>query len=110
MDFLDFSHIELTEEFIAHVLYGEEGNYDKGGHLYGVGRENKTEFPPDWLPEQIVLALRLVLAKPQVVEFYGDRLFLKRIVANVDIQIQLKTKVNGLLLFRYRVLEWCETC
>ena len=57
MTFLDYSHVELSEEFIAHVLFGEDSDAEKGGHLFGRKRENKTEFPPSWDEEHITLAL-----------------------------------------------------
>ena len=89
MTFLDYSDVQLTDEFIAHVLHGEEGDPEKGGHLSGMKHENKTEFPPDWSEEQIVTALRSVLKHPHHVELVGSRVFLKRTVAGIEIKVEL---------------------
>lgn len=99
MTFLDYSHIELTSQFISHVLYGEESDASKGGHLSGVKRENKTEFPPDWTEEHIVLALHRVLKSPQFVHIAGGTVYLRRVVAGVNIQIVLVQLKRGLTPF-----------
>lgn len=31
-----------------HLLYGDEDDEESGGHMSGVGRPGKTEFPPSW--------------------------------------------------------------
>lgn len=99
MAFLDYSHVELTPEFIKHVLHGEDHDSERGGHLYGMGRENKTEFPPDWTPDRIVRALELVLAKPQQVSIAPPRILLSRIVAGIAIQLELRTLGNEIIAF-----------
>ena len=99
MTFLDYSHVPLTDEFISHVLYGEEGDPEKGGHLSGMKHENKTEFPPDWSEEQIVTALQSVLKHPHYVELVGARVFLKRIVAGVEVKVELAPYKSVLIPF-----------
>jgi hypothetical protein len=37
-----------------HILYGDELNPTSGGHLHGVNRPGKTEFPRDWDEDMIV--------------------------------------------------------
>ena len=99
MTFLDFSHVYLSEEFLAHVLMGEEDNAKKGGHLSGQRRENKTEFPPEWTEETIRAALERVLASPQHVDLVEPKIFLRRIVAGVNIQVVLTHNGQDLLPF-----------
>jgi hypothetical protein len=99
MLFLDYSHIELTPEFISHVLYGEKDNPEKGGHFSGMRRANKTEFPPEWSEEHIVLALHQVLKKPDFVDLSGVNIYLRRVVAGVEIQIVLIVLKTGLTPF-----------
>lgn len=97
MTYMDFSHVELSAEFISHVLFGEKGNPHRGGHLSGQKRENKTEFPPDWNEEQIVLALKSVLNKPEIVVEAGPRVILRRQVSGVSVQIILLKKGSTLI-------------
>jgi hypothetical protein len=99
MTFLNFSHVRISEEFLAHVLTGEEGNAEKGGHLSGLRRENKTEFPPEWDEEHIRQALESVLASPQYVEIVGFKVVLRRIVAGVNIQVVLISRQSALMPF-----------
>lgn len=42
-----------------HILYGDESG---GGHLYGVGRPCKSEFPADWTPARIRQTVTLMAA------------------------------------------------
>jgi hypothetical protein len=99
MEFLDFSEVVLTKQFLDHVCYGEPGDVGKGGHISGMKREGKTEFPASWDEEQIFWALRAVLKKPQHVDFRLPRISLRREVANVMIQFELMQGTNGFLLF-----------
>ena len=99
MTYLNFSHVILTDAFVLHVLYGEESNISRGGHLSGVRRENKTEFPPEWTEETIRAALERVLASPQHVDLVEPKIFLRRIVAGVNIQVVLTHNGQDLLPF-----------
>jgi hypothetical protein len=49
-----------------HICYGDEDDETKGGHLAGIGRPGKTEFPPDWDEEAVVEALVAVATRPEV--------------------------------------------
>lgn len=44
--------IHLTEERVVHILDGEPSG--GGGHASGVGRPNKSEFPPEWSDGRIL--------------------------------------------------------
>lgn len=37
-----------------HAVYGDEDDINSGGHLHGLNRPDKTEFPPDWDDDTIV--------------------------------------------------------
>ena len=97
MTFLDYSHVELSEEFIAHVLFGEDSDAEKGGHLFGRKRENKTEFPPSWDEEHITLALKSVLRQPHVVSFHLPRIILQKEVDGFYIELVLRATNSGLI-------------
>ncbi len=43
--------IELPETRRTHILYGDRTG---GGHLFGVGKPCKSEFPKDWSSDDIV--------------------------------------------------------
>lgn len=47
-----------------HILYGDELNPTSGGHLHGVNRPNKTEFPPDWDEDKIAREVADVARHP----------------------------------------------
>ncbi|MDV2477167.1 EndoU domain-containing protein [Rhodococcus zopfii] len=70
-----------------HILDGEPDNPKLGGHRSGTGRENKTEFPPDWDDERIKAAVRLTEAEPQYVRVRGDRTIRRREVDGVIIEV-----------------------
>ncbi|AXE53963.1 EndoU domain-containing protein [Aurantimicrobium sp. MWH-Uga1] len=97
MTFLDYSHVELTAVFIAHVLFGEDGDLGKGGHLSGQKRENKTEFPPSWDEERITIALKSVLKQPHFVLFLLPRIILQKEVDGVFIELVLRATNSGLV-------------
>lgn len=55
-----------------HILYGDELNPTSGGHLHGVNRPNKTEFPPDWDEDKIAREVTDVARRPDTAtEQYG---------------------------------------
>lgn len=97
MEFLDFSEVVITPQFLNHVCFGEPGSSTKGGHLSGVKRENKTEFPPTWDEDRIFRALREVLDRPQYVEFLFPKIFLRRNIAGVFIELVLFDSSQGLI-------------
>ena len=49
----------LTPERAEHILYGDERG---GGHLHGVGKPCKSEFPQDWDAEQITATAERIAA------------------------------------------------
>ena len=77
----------LTEEDWRHVLVGEPDNVKKGGHLSGVGRLNKTEFPRSWDEARIREAVEATLSRPQWSRIEGDRLVLLRLVDGVVVRV-----------------------
>jgi hypothetical protein len=53
---------------LHHVCYGDPDDEEKGRHLYGTGRPEKTEFPPDWDDEKVAEALTAVAGHPTEVD------------------------------------------
>lgn len=51
--------INLTQNRVTHILYGDTRG---GGHLYGVGKPCKTEFPRDWDENKIIKTIQDVAA------------------------------------------------
>jgi hypothetical protein len=47
-----------------HILFGDELNPASGGHLHGVDRPNKTEFPPGWDEDMIAREVTDVARHP----------------------------------------------
>ena len=70
-----------------HILDGEPDDLSKGGHRSGVGRDRKTEFPPEWDDERIMAAVRLTESEPQYVDVFGDRTIRRREVDGVIIEV-----------------------
>jgi hypothetical protein len=99
MEFLDFSEVVLTKQFLDHVCYGEPGDVGKGGHLSGMKIEGKSEFPATWDEDRIFWALRKVLEKPQYVFFEFPHIYLRRIVADVMVHIELRERNETLIPF-----------
>ena len=99
MEFLDFSEVVLTKQFLDHVCYGEPGDVDRGGHISGMKREGKTEFPASWDEERIFWALRAVLDRPEYVQFEFPHIYLQRDVSGILIEIELKQGKAGLVPF-----------
>lgn len=96
MSFLNFSHVTLSETFIRHVTVGEAGA-NIGGHLSGLRRPGKTEFPPQWDTEAVISAMKEILDKPEVVRFSGKRIFLQKTVGGVFIEMKLVISKNRLI-------------
>lgn len=95
MSFLNFSHVQLSDAFIKHVLVGDE-DMNLGGHLAGLSRPGKTEFPSHWDTDAIVSGMRAVLDKPEVVRFSGKRIFLQKTVSGVFIEMKLVVTKAGI--------------
>jgi hypothetical protein len=53
----------LSEQRARHILYGDATG---GGHLHGVGKPCKSEFPPDWTAEDIVTRVQSLAANDNV--------------------------------------------
>lgn len=49
----------LTPEHAQHILYGDERG---GGHLHGVSKPCKSEFPQDWDAEKITTTAERIAA------------------------------------------------
>ncbi|MDR0945732.1 MAG: EndoU domain-containing protein [Bifidobacteriaceae bacterium] len=47
----------LSEDDKRHILDGDPKNPNKGGHRWGTGRIEKTEFPADWDDDKIIAAV-----------------------------------------------------
>jgi hypothetical protein len=97
MEFLDFSEVVLTKQFLDHVCFGEPGDTGKGGHIFGTKREGKTEFPDSWGEHRIHRALQEVLQRPQYVEFLFPKVYLRRNIAGVLVEILLMDSPKGLI-------------
>ncbi|MCL2737134.1 MAG: EndoU domain-containing protein [Propionibacteriaceae bacterium] len=69
------------------ILYGDPDRLDKGGHSSGVGRKNKTEFPPSWTDDKIMQAIQATIDAPQKARLSGIVLRRWREVDNVIIQV-----------------------
>ena len=50
---------EISKEAEAHILHGDKNG---GGHLYGTGKDCKSEFPKDWDESEILGNIRKVAA------------------------------------------------
>lgn len=53
--FNNASHI--SQQRISHILYGDSTG---GGHLYGVGKACKSEFPKNWDKDTIIKEIELI--------------------------------------------------
>jgi hypothetical protein len=50
---------EISKEAEAHILHGDKTG---GGHLYGTGKDCKSEFPKDWDESEILGNIKKVAA------------------------------------------------
>lgn len=94
MSFLTFSHVLVSEKFIEHVVQGESSEMF-GGHLSGLSRPGKTEFPPSWSRHHIFDAINSILEQPEVVTFSGKRIFLQKTIKGVQIELKLVITKKG---------------
>lgn len=60
-DFNAVSHVSSARR--THILYGDKTG---GGHLYGVGKPCKSEFPKDWSAEKIINEVELIAANDNI--------------------------------------------
>lgn len=51
--------VTISDKRITHILYGDARG---GGHLYGVGKPCKSEFPKDWHKSEIIDNVRALAA------------------------------------------------
>lgn len=51
--------IEISDERRVHILYGDDGG---GGHLHGVGKPCKSEFPRGWDEDKILSEVQRIAA------------------------------------------------
>lgn len=85
--------LPLEKHVLRHVCDGEPRRVDRrkkrGGHLFGTGRPNKTEFPPEWDRDRIAEVLMAVANDPDNVrpeQRRGNWVVLKRI-EGVDVVV-----------------------
>ena len=57
---------------LHHVCHGDPDDEEKGGHLHGTGRPDKTEFPPSWDDELVAKALTKVATHPAELDERGN--------------------------------------
>lgn len=55
----DHPAVQISEQRRTHILYGDKTG---GGHLHGVGKPCKSEFPADWSSEEIVETVQSIAA------------------------------------------------
>jgi hypothetical protein len=100
MYFESFAHVPVTEELLGHVWEGEP-NPKLGGHMFGLGREGKTEFPQHWTRETVRLAIESVLAQPQAVHNYGHSVSCISQIGLVIVHVKLiRVKRKGRFLIQ----------
>ena len=89
MNFESFAHVPVTRELLRHVWEGEE-NETLGGHRFGLGRNQKTEFPEHWTIEMVEFALTETLRSPQRIGFRGKGVSCLRQVGVVVVKVKLR--------------------
>ncbi|WP_154814868.1 putative T7SS-secreted protein [Actinophytocola xinjiangensis] len=57
-------HVYTTPERQDHILDGDPNDEESGGHRYGTGRPNKTEFPEHWDDDDIIENVEDVTRNP----------------------------------------------
>lgn len=53
----------ITEQRKIHILYGDQTG---GGHLHGIGKPCKSEFPESWSKEKIIREISLAAANDNI--------------------------------------------
>jgi len=84
----------LTEADLRHITLGEL-DPTAGGHLWGIGRDKKTEFPQSWSREKIEAAAQSVLDAPQWVSSSPDSSTIVRYGVTDDVLIFAQTFQSG---------------
>ncbi|MCB9989051.1 MAG: EndoU domain-containing protein [Rhodospirillales bacterium] len=59
----------LSERRRIHILYGDESG---GGHLHGVNKPCKTEFPENWDAQQVIKTVKALAANDNVIWHQED--------------------------------------
>ncbi|MCI9889098.1 hypothetical protein JT358_11615 [Micrococcales bacterium 31B] len=80
----------LDAKALHHIVYGEPltpGVRAQGGHLSGLGRPEKTEFPPNWGPGRIAFAVMKTARAPEGTKLDADQWKLTRHVDGVDVTV-----------------------
>lgn len=86
----------LTPSDEVHVISGDPNNEDAGGHAWGVGRRDKTEFPERWGTD-LRSRIEQVMRAPEsaVVSDEGDRLRFSADLDDVRVVVRLRRDVDG---------------
>ncbi len=79
--------VTLTDRNREHILGGEHGISERGGHRSGTGRESKSEFPADWSDDTIIASVEAAESNPQFVFRIGDRTIRRREVDSVIVEV-----------------------
>lgn len=98
MYFDSFNWVELSESVLDHIWIGDALVSGRGGHRFGAGRPNKTEFPAHWTREMVSDAVRLTLVLPQSILQRPPRLACLRHVGGVIVQVNLLSTSDGLVV------------
>lgn len=81
----------LTERNWRHILDGEPGNIQQGGHRFGTNRVGKTEFPKTWSDDKIKAAVEETLDQPQWSQMSQKTAHLRRVVDGVVVEVRVFT-------------------
>ncbi|MDV6274083.1 EndoU domain-containing protein [Rhodococcus erythropolis] len=83
---------KLAEAVRNHILHGDDDDIESGGHLFGVGRAKKTEFPERWSAERIEQAVDEVLAQPDRIESQAGTYLFHREIDRVNVRVVVKSR------------------
>ncbi|MCX6406213.1 MAG: hypothetical protein NTV28_04775 [Propionibacteriales bacterium] len=86
----------LTHSDEIHLVSGDPNNEDAGGHAWGVGRRDKTEFPQRWGTD-LRPWVEKVMRHPDgvVLSDGGDRLGFTATVDDVRVVVRLRRDETG---------------
>ncbi|MGH3646169.1 MAG: EndoU domain-containing protein [Micromonosporaceae bacterium] len=71
-------------------MYGDEDDETSGGHLHGLGRPDKSEFPQDWDEDKIAHEVKSVAGNPDMVNEWPDRWVATGIRDGVTIEVYVR--------------------